>query len=48
MKARLKEKTGEKIRMEEKLYEYTKIARIIVKMDLPQESWVEFGITAKH
>ncbi len=47
LKSRLKEKTVELNATLEKLQKMTATASKIVKIDMPQVSWKEFGITAK-
>lgn len=48
LKARLKEKTEELSRQMAELKSKTKEARKIVKLDMPQASWKEFGILDKR
>jgi len=48
LKARLKEKTQELNKRMSDLQTKTKEARKIVKLDMPQASWKEFGITDKR
>jgi hypothetical protein len=47
-KARLKEETQAVTELRKQLKEYTRIAKRLVKLDLPQVSWVEFGILDKR
>lgn len=48
LKARLKEKTQELTKKMTELKSKTKEARKVIKMDIPQASWKEFGILDKR
>jgi cell shape-determining protein MreC len=48
LKARLKEKTQELNERMTQLKSKTKEARKVIKMDMPQASWKEFGILDKR
>ena len=48
LKARLKEKTQELNKHLEELQTKTKEARKIIKLDIPQTAWKEFGIADKR
>ncbi len=48
LKARLKEKTSEYETEEAKLDTMLSEARKMIKLEMPQESWKEFGIQAKR
>jgi hypothetical protein len=47
LKARLMEKTAERIDVQDRVFDLCSEARKLVKIEFPQESWVEFGITAE-